>query len=77
MRWDRSGNVARQRPTTRAASPVPLSLWHGVSPATLFPSVCSASSCLSLVQIIEKSGYQALPWVRYITQNGDYQIRMS
>lgn len=33
--------------------------------------------CLSLVQIIEKSGYQALPWVRYITQNGDYQIRMS
>jgi AP-1 complex subunit mu len=25
--------------------------------------------------IIEKSGYQALPWVRYITQNGDYQIR--
>lgn len=31
----------------------------------------------SLVQIIEKSGYQALPWVRYITQNGDYQIRMS
>ena len=23
----------------------------------------------------EKSGYQALPWVRYITQNGDYQLR--
>lgn len=29
------------------------------------------------LKIIEKSGYQALPWVRYITQNGDYQIRMS
>jgi len=28
------------------------------------------------LKIIEKSGYQALPWVRYITQNGDYQIRM-
>jgi len=27
------------------------------------------------LKIIEKSGYQALPWVRYITQNGDYQIR--
>ena len=27
-------------------------------------------------KIIEKSGYQALPWVRYITQNGDYQLRM-
>ena len=37
-------------------------------------------SCNPLLQvrylkIIEKSGYQALPWVRYITQNGDYQLR--
>lgn len=28
------------------------------------------------LKIVEKSGYQALPWVRYITQNGDYHIRM-
>eukprot|EP01103_Thecamoeba_quadrilineata_P015956 TRINITY_DN5198_c0_g1_i1.p1 TRINITY_DN5198_c0_g1~~TRINITY_DN5198_c0_g1_i1.p1 ORF type:complete len:424 (+),score=71.62 TRINITY_DN5198_c0_g1_i1:102-1373(+) len=28
------------------------------------------------LKIIEKSGYQALPWVRYITQNGDYQVRI-
>ena len=28
------------------------------------------------LKIIERSGYQALPWVRYITRNGDYQIRM-
>eukprot|EP00487_Bulimina_marginata_P012816 TRINITY_DN9342_c0_g1_i1.p1 TRINITY_DN9342_c0_g1~~TRINITY_DN9342_c0_g1_i1.p1 ORF type:complete len:100 (-),score=16.34 TRINITY_DN9342_c0_g1_i1:149-448(-) len=28
------------------------------------------------LRIVEKSGYQALPWVRYITQNGDYSIRM-
>jgi len=28
------------------------------------------------LKITEKSGYQALPWVRYITQNGDYQLRM-
>lgn len=27
------------------------------------------------LKIIEKSGYQALPWVRYVTQNGDYQLR--
>lgn len=27
------------------------------------------------LKIIEKSGYQALPWVRYITQNGDYELR--
>ncbi|CDJ47208.1 mu1 adaptin, putative [Eimeria brunetti] len=29
------------------------------------------------LKIIEKSGYQALPWVRYITQNGDYQLRLT
>jgi AP-1 complex subunit mu len=29
------------------------------------------------LKIIEKSGYQALPWVRYLAQNGDYQIRMN
>lgn len=28
------------------------------------------------LKIIEKSGYQALPWVRYITQSGTYEIRM-
>ena len=28
------------------------------------------------LKIIEKSGYQALPWVRYITVNGSYQLRM-
>ncbi|KAJ3864565.1 clathrin adaptor mu subunit [Lentinula novae-zelandiae] len=28
------------------------------------------------LKIVEKSGYQALPWVRYITQNGDdYSLR--
>ena len=29
------------------------------------------------LKVLEKSGYTALPWVRYITQNGDYQLRMS
>ncbi|RKP26670.1 AP-1 complex subunit MU-1-like protein [Syncephalis pseudoplumigaleata] len=28
------------------------------------------------LKVVEKSGYQALPWVRYITRNGDYQLRM-
>ena len=28
------------------------------------------------LKIIEKSGYQALPWVRYITRSGDYAFRM-
>lgn len=29
------------------------------------------------LKIFERSGYQALPWVRYITANGDYQLRMA
>ena len=28
------------------------------------------------LKIIEKSGYQALPWVRYITKSGQYELRM-
>ncbi|CAD7697980.1 unnamed protein product [Ostreobium quekettii] len=28
------------------------------------------------LKVIEKSGYQALPWVRYITVAGNYEIRM-
>mmetsp|Transcript_22168 Transcript_22168/g.32084 ORF Transcript_22168/g.32084 Transcript_22168/m.32084 type:complete len:427 (-) Transcript_22168:300-1580(-) len=28
------------------------------------------------LKVMEKSGYRALPWVRYITQAGDYQIRI-
>jgi AP-1 complex subunit mu len=29
------------------------------------------------LKVLEKSGYEALPWVRYISQSGDYQLRMS
>lgn len=29
------------------------------------------------LKVIEKSGYQALPWVRYITTAGNYEIRMT
>eukprot|EP00162_Nutomonas_longa_P025152 comp9786_c0_seq1/m.11419 comp9786_c0_seq1/g.11419 ORF comp9786_c0_seq1/g.11419 comp9786_c0_seq1/m.11419 type:complete len:426 (-) comp9786_c0_seq1:88-1365(-) len=29
------------------------------------------------LKVIEKSGYQALPWVRYITQSGEYELRMA
>ena len=39
----------------------------------------SAHSLLRLqvryLKVIEKSGYQALPWVRYITTAGEYEIR--
>lgn len=29
------------------------------------------------LKVIEKGGYQALPWVRYITTGGEYEIRMT
>ena len=29
------------------------------------------------LKVIEKSGYQALPWVRYITTSGNYEVRMA
>jgi len=28
------------------------------------------------LKVIEKSGYQALPWVRYITTGGEYEVRV-
>lgn len=28
------------------------------------------------LKVVERSGYQALPWVRYITTAGDYELRM-
>lgn len=27
------------------------------------------------LKVVEKSGYTAMPWVRYVTKSGDYQIR--
>lgn len=29
------------------------------------------------VKVVEKSNYEATPWVRYLTQSGDYQIRIN
>jgi len=28
------------------------------------------------LKIVDQSGYKAAPWVKYLTKNGDYQIRM-
>lgn len=28
------------------------------------------------LKVVEKSGYQALPWVRYVTAAGEYEVRM-
>ena len=53
---------------------------HGKAPINVvfeIPYFTVSGIQVRYLKIIEKSGYQALPWVRYITQNGDYQIRMA
>lgn len=30
---------------------------------------------LTYMKVFEKSGYKAIPWIRYITRSGEYQIR--
>eukprot|EP00053_Salpingoeca_punica_P017750 m.171605 g.171605 ORF g.171605 m.171605 type:complete len:424 (+) comp17279_c0_seq1:100-1371(+) len=56
-----SGEEAEQKPPISVKFEIPYFTVSGVQ--------------VRYLKIIEKSGYQALPWVRYITQNGDYQIR--
>ena len=41
------------------------------------PYFTASGLTIRFLKIVEKSGYQALPWVRYITQHGDYQLRMT
>ncbi len=43
-------------------------IWHSGS-----KKQCDAQ--VRYLKVIEKSGYQALPWVRYITAGGEYEIR--
>jgi hypothetical protein len=67
-------------------NPKRLLIWNGGSSilSILFYLESSASewcAILYIVQvrylkIIEKSGYQALPWVRYITMAGEYELRL-
>ena len=32
---------------------------------------------LRYLKIVDRSGYKSSPWVKYLTTNGEYQIRMS
>ena len=40
------------------------------------PSFTVSGIQVRYLKIVEKSGYQAFPYVKYITKNGEYQIRM-
>lgn len=63
---------------------LPLAVCHSNILSIVFSlasSICEWFAILYIVQvrylkIIEKSGYQALPWVRYITMAGEYELRL-
>lgn len=40
------------------------------------PSFTVSGIQVRYLKIQEKSGYQAFPYVKYVTRNGDFQIRM-
>jgi len=54
----------------------PMNMKKPISVKFEIPYFTVSGVTVRYLKIIEKSGYQALPWVRYITQNGDYQLRM-
>lgn len=52
---------------------------HLKKPITLkfdIPSFTVSGIQVRYLKITEKSGYQAFPYVKYVTKNGEYQIRM-
>eukprot|EP00043_Microstomoeca_roanoka_P014692 m.146198 g.146198 ORF g.146198 m.146198 type:complete len:424 (-) comp16077_c3_seq1:127-1398(-) len=55
------GEEAEQRPPIQVQFEIPYFTTSGVQ--------------VRYLKVVEKSGYTALPWVRYITKNGDYQVR--
>ena len=63
-------SASRRHACTHTPRSQPSFRSHHTTPAAPFPP-----TQVRYLKIIEKSGYQALPWVRYITQNGDYQLR--
>ncbi len=50
---------------------------RGRAPLRLHPLHALHAVQVRYLKVIEKSGYQALPWVRYITTAGNYEIRMT
>ena len=40
------------------------------------PMFTSTGMRIRFLKIVERSGYQATKWVRYITKNGQYHVRM-
>ena len=64
------------RPPIKVQFEIPYFTTSGIQVYTFTQTLCQHSAyplCavqVRYLKIIEKSGYQALPWVRYITQNG-------
>eukprot|EP00999_Lentomonas_sp_LEN2_P002567 NODE_449_length_1489_cov_104.867107_g417_i0.p1 GENE.NODE_449_length_1489_cov_104.867107_g417_i0~~NODE_449_length_1489_cov_104.867107_g417_i0.p1 ORF type:complete len:427 (-),score=71.17 NODE_449_length_1489_cov_104.867107_g417_i0:129-1409(-) len=50
---------------------------HPISVKFEIPYYTTSGIQVRYLKIVERSGYQSHPWVRYVTQNGDYSIRTS
>lgn len=50
--------------------------WPPVTVRFEIPYYTASGIQVRYLRIVEKSGYHALPWVRYITQHGEYALRM-
>ena len=40
------------------------------------PYYAISGAQVKYLKVVEKSGYETTPWVRYLTRNGEYQVRM-
>eukprot|EP01112_Ceratiomyxa_fruticulosa_P013782 TRINITY_DN3893_c0_g1_i1.p1 TRINITY_DN3893_c0_g1~~TRINITY_DN3893_c0_g1_i1.p1 ORF type:complete len:442 (-),score=59.41 TRINITY_DN3893_c0_g1_i1:123-1448(-) len=60
-----------QNPETATAAKPPITVKFEI------PYYTVSGIQVRYLKIIEKSGYQALPWVRYVCLSGDYQFRTS
>ena len=61
-------------PSVRASDPNVMSK-QPISVKFEIPYFTASGFQLRYLKVTEKSNYEALPWVRYITQSGEYQIR--
>jgi AP-1 complex subunit mu len=61
-------------PSVRASDPTALSK-KPVSVKFEVPYFTVSGFQVRYLKVTEKSGYEAFPWVRYVTQSGDYQVR--
>lgn len=72
---DFSLNVKVGLPSISSFSAVEATLSRPITVSFEIPYYTMSGIQVRYLKIVEKSGYPALPWVRYITQSGDYHFK--